>query len=599
MKKSLLSILCLTIVFASKAQEYYPSGNIATPTWSYSSVVSDNNGNYYNPVTNKNGNVMDDATLQFTTFNRGDAYDGVFEFFVKVQDSVYTESGIGNGGVDTTGTAFSMAEQLIDGFYVSKSYFFSPNEPVVRAAFKIRNPSDSARFTKIGIYSNMGSDGSTIVDTSFTDVDSLVDADRWMVTTDGASYSNGDPINSWVRFGPGPIVSSPVFGQKPEASSDNYLDTFNVVIPANSYRYIFQFNRMDSTAAAARTNIVTFNSVNAMNAAGYLDGMTGSDLMKVVNWNFSSLVCDTAITTIEQSICEGSFYTFNGNDYSVAGSYPDTLTTINGCDSIINLVLTVNALSPETIINASVCEGSAYTFHGNDYTIAGSYSDTLSDMNGCDSIVTLVLTVNALSLETTVTASVCEGSAYTFNGSDYLVAGTYTDTLTNMNGCDSIVTLELSVYTVNTAMTLNGDMFTAEETNGTYQWIDCATNTAIDSATAQTFVPSVNGSYAVVVTVNSCSDTSDCIEINNLNVSDLSAVASVTVSPNPGNGQFVVTASQEVLQIIVTNVSGQVVADQKTADFTNTVDIRNQPNGIYFVKVIMNNAGQVFKVIKK
>ena len=427
MKKNLLGLLCLTAIFSSKAQDYYPSNSTATPTWYYSTVVSDDNGNFHNPSTGKSGNILEDATLQFVTFENGDAYDGAFEFFVKVQDSVYTESGLTNGGVDTTGTTISLAEQLIDGYYVSKSYFFSPNEPVVRAAFKIRNPSDSTRTTQIGVFSNMGSDGATMVDTSFTDGASLVDADRWMVTTDGYSYGNGDPINSWVRFGPGTIASSPVFGEKPEASNDNYMDTFNIVIPANSYRYIFQFNRIDTTAAAARTNIVTFNSVEAMNAAGYLDGMAASDLLKVVNWNFSSLICDTSITTIEQSICEGSAYTFNGNDYTIAGSY--------------------------------------------------------------------------------------------------------TDTLSNVNGCDSIVTLELTVNTVNTAMTLNGDTFTAEESNATYQWIDCATNTAIDSATAQTFVPSVNGSYAVVVTVSSCSDTSDCIEINNLSVSDLST-ASVE------NGEF-------------------------------------------------------------
>jgi hypothetical protein len=143
------------------------------------------------------------------------------------------------------------------------------------------------------------------------------------------------------------------------------------------------------------------------------------------------------------SICQGESYSFNGNSYSVAGTYVDTLTSANGCDSVVTLELTVlpGATGSET---ASICEGESFQFNGNSYSVAGTYVDTLTAANGCDSVVTLELTVlpGATGSET---ASICQGDSFQFNGNSYSVAGTYVDTLTSANGCDSILQLQLIV----------------------------------------------------------------------------------------------------------------------------------------------------------
>jgi hypothetical protein len=364
MKKILFLSFFMFAFWGLKAQNYYPTGSTFVPTWHYVNVVGENEGNYHNPKTDKNGCAVSDAGLTYTTFKDGDAYDGAFEFFVNIGDSVYTETGIDSvpSFVDTVGTSISLGEQLIDGFYVSKSYFFSPNTPVVRAVFKIRNPTSAPMSAKIGIYTNMGSDDATTLDTCSTGADTLNNAARWMVTWDtninGSGFPSGDPINTFVRFGPGTIASTPVFGEMPQQQpiplgyyQDDYLDTVAVTVPANSYSLIMQFNRMDTTLQAARANAVDFNSVDTINARGFLSGMSEMELSKVVNWNFSSLYCTTTINPNPQTICQNSSYSINGHTYTEAGIYNDTLKTAAGCDSVIVTTIIVNTLDITTSVN--------------------------------------------------------------------------------------------------------------------------------------------------------------------------------------------------------------------------------------------------------
>ncbi|MEZ5172305.1 MAG: gliding motility-associated C-terminal domain-containing protein [Bacteroidia bacterium] len=164
--------------------------------------------------------------------------------------------------------------------------------------------------------------------------------------------------------------------------------------------------------------------------------------------------CDSTITlilqinpapenTINISICEGSSYNFYGTSYSQAGQYQTLVPAASGCDSLITLNLNLIS-SGEAEINAAICEGNSYNFGGTNYTSAGTYTLTLISAAGCDSVVTLNLTVNQATSSTT-TASICEGSVYTFNGNTYNSSGTYTANLSNANGCDSTATLILTV----------------------------------------------------------------------------------------------------------------------------------------------------------
>ena len=81
-----------------------------------------------------------------------------------------------------------------------------------------------------------------------------------------------------------------------------------------------------------------------------------------------------------------------------------------------------------------------YILNGQTYTSPGTYTNTNNAL-GCDSIITLYLSSNSSSSSLTQTAC----GSYTLNGQTYTSSGTYTQTLTNVAGCDSTVTLNLTV----------------------------------------------------------------------------------------------------------------------------------------------------------
>ena len=180
---------------------------------------------------------------------------------------------------------------------------------------------------------------------------------------------------------------------------------------------------------------------------------TYSDTLQTINGCDSVIVLTLSVnhvatTPLSATICSNEAYDFHGRDLTQAGIYSDTLQTVNGCDSIIVLTLSVNPVAT-TPLSATICNNETYDFHGRDLTQAGTYSDTLQTINGCDSVIVLTLSINPV-YHDTINAEICEGSVYTENGFNVNEAGTYTQTLQTINGCDSIITLNL---TVNSALT--------------------------------------------------------------------------------------------------------------------------------------------------
>ena len=102
---------------------------------------------------------------------------------------------------------------------------------------------------------------------------------------------------------------------------------------------------------------------------------------------------DPIYTTIAESVCYGETYTWNGQTYAATGEYQQTFVAANGADSIVTLQLTVRPEVPATEEHVTVAYSETHTWHGVTYTESGSYSVTLQDAFGCDSVVTLHLTV--------------------------------------------------------------------------------------------------------------------------------------------------------------------------------------------------------------
>ena len=167
--------------------------------------------------------------------------------------------------------------------------------------------------------------------------------------------------------------------------------------------------------------------------------------------------CDSIITlhlTINPAFHENLVvsaleeYTLNSVTYYESGDYIQQYTTVNGCDSIINLHLTIYQ-SQDAVIQDEICAGIAYTLNGFDtiFTESGEYTLTHydTDIHGYDSVTTLLLTVNPV-FNTVLEQSVCFNESYDFYGQTLSESGTYTVLEQSASGCDSIITLQLTVF---------------------------------------------------------------------------------------------------------------------------------------------------------
>lgn len=171
--------------------------------------------------------------------------------------------------------------------------------------------------------------------------------------------------------------------------------------------------------------------------------------MQSINGCDSIMVLDLTVypayrDTIVAEICEGSSYTLHGFDADQTGSYEQTLQTFLGCDSVIVLNLTVHNSYKDTIY-AEICQGERYSQNGFDTSEEGIYTQHFNTIAGCDSTVVLNLTVHPVYNEN-LTIGICEGESYVFNGDNLTTQGDYTAHLQTIHGCDSTVNLHLNVY---------------------------------------------------------------------------------------------------------------------------------------------------------
>ncbi len=191
-----------------------------------------------------------------------------------------------------------------------------------------------------------------------------------------------------------------------------------------------------------------YNTAGTFNVT--LVSQSGCDSIATLNLAINPVLTSTT----NASTCSNQLpYNWNGNAYNTAGTYNVTLLGSNGCDSIATLNFSINSIS-SSITNVAVCSNQLpYNWNGNIYNGAGNYNVTLIGANGCDSIATLNLVVNAVQTSTT-NVSICNNQLpYNWNGNNYNLAGIYTVTLVGSNGCDSIATLNLSIGTVLTSTT--------------------------------------------------------------------------------------------------------------------------------------------------
>jgi hypothetical protein len=203
-----------------------------------------------------------------------------------------------------------------------------------------------------------------------------------------------------------------------------------------------------------------------------------------------------------------------------------------------------------------------------------------------------------------ITIKTC--NEYQWLGNTYTSSGLYADTLQNMNGCDSLLHLNLSITHINDSVYTNGDTLYAYYLNpgATYQWLSCNGMNAIAGATNSNYTPTINGSYAVAIFEGGCSDTSICTPFNNVGIIECLPTNFFSLSPNPNNGNFIVHIMNPYICSVVYSLydtEGHLlneVVQTSQKDYYSDA-LKNQKNGVYLLTI--QTLGKKFstKVIKQ
>ncbi len=160
----------------------------------------------------------------------------------------------------------------------------------------------------------------------------------------------------------------------------------------------------------------------------------------------SITVFPTRNSRVSEIICEGDSIVIGTQAFYSSGTFPVVLQSSEGCDSTVTLNLTVNP-SELIVLNRIICEGDSVVLNNTTFTTSGQFDIKLQTSLGCDSIVRLNLTVLDTSTKTYV-STICEGQSVTIGGQTFTDAGIYTIRLLNSNGCDSTIILDLRVKPV-------------------------------------------------------------------------------------------------------------------------------------------------------
>lgn len=372
-----------------------------------------------------------------------------------------------------------------------------------------------------------------------------------------------------------------------------------------------------------------------------------------------------SFTTTSTNICEGESVTFTNTStgsptssswdfpggsptsssatdetvtYNTAGTYSVTLTVSNGIgtdDTTITNLITVTAsptftsITPdancgtgtatlEAIASGGVISwftnasggaalGTGTTFTTPTISNTTTFYAEITD-NGCTTSRVPVIAEVLPKYIFTVSESVCFGEDFTFPdgtiASDITSTVQHTSNFTTQDGCDSIVETTVNPQIIETTVTENSSSLTANQVGAQYQWVNCTDSsfTNISGQTSQTFTPLVAGDYAVVLTLNGCSETSSCYHFEILSIKE-NPVSNLELNlyPNPSSGNVVLSLSEilDHLHVSILSVSGQLIR-QNDYQATDKVDfdLSTLSNGVYYFKIRAKQTVQVIKFIK-
>ncbi len=351
-------------------------------------------------------------------------------------------------------------------------------------------------------------------------------------------------------------------------------------------------NQSFDTISVSSCGNYTAPSGAVFNATGIYNDTIANSLCGDSIIQVDLTILNATSSIINQVACD-TYTAPSGAVFTASGLYNDTILNALGCDSIISIDLVINNTTTDTI---TITECNSYTSPiGTLISASGIYDFVLPNSIGCDSLIHLDLTI--LNTSSSTINQVACGFYTAPSGAVYTLSGIYNDTILSSLGCDSVISINLTINSVNNNVTVNGSTINASAMNATYQWIDCGSGLMIPNETNDSYMPISNGSYAVIVSENNCVDTSTCVTITTIGISENLLLSNFNVYPNPTDGNLMVyfTEAQELISVSVFTIEGKLLMD-KTMENTQDVSLQiSEPAGLYLLK-LRNQTGQVATV---
>lgn len=315
-----------------------------------------------------------------------------------------------------------------------------------------------------------------------------------------------------------------------------------------------------------------------------------------------------AVTSCDSYTSPSGNYT-----YTTSGVYYDTITNHWGCDSLltIDLNITYSFFSEE---NINICQGETYTWHGQTLNTAGVYFDSLTTVNGCDSIYKLSLNVNSLPNINLGNDTIVCGAGITLNaGSGFTSyywntdettqsinitnSGLYSVTVTNPQNCSNSDEINVTISNISINLEQVGTDLIATINPivpGEYAWYTCDNQLVLNITTATYQNAPIDGCFYVIFTDNvNCEWTSN--EVNVVSIQD-NEMNIARVYPNPANDVvYIELINDKVVSIYLYDMLGKLILNEKHNDSLIKIDV-SQLNGTYILKVVNENKQSIFRL---
>ena len=252
-------------------------------------------------------------------------------------------------------------------------------------------------------------------------------------------------------------------------------------------------------------------------------------------------------------------------------------------------------------ISLTVWNGTEWAFvpSGTSGLCSGSSDGALYSTNNLP--INGPITIGFTSNVTQQSITLCHGDSITVGSNTYDLPGTYFDVLPDVNGDDSTIVTVVSVMNpLINSVTDNITTITADALTGAnLVWINCSTGAIIIGADTSTFTPAANGSYAVIASYNGCTDTSECIIIDQLGTTEFGKI-DLDIYPNPiSNGQKLVVGS-DAGSFIIQTLDGKNILPKSVRfqDGKSEIELPALNSGIYLIREVNGTSNPLWARFK-